>query len=147
MNRLQRFLDLSGSPRLISDSGARLVYGRSATTTPATPAMSDSRYESEWARQRHRVEYSVSSAVCRAQALIVASRPANAERHDASTIGNRQSGERARASPRGAQHRRSEEHTSELQSLMRISYAVSCLTKTKLNHTLSHNETRRHTHV
>src|SRR3546814_19061435 len=52
MNRLQRFLDLSGSPRLISDSGARLVYGRSATTTPATPAMSDSRYESEWARQK-----------------------------------------------------------------------------------------------
>src|SRR3546814_4635082 len=27
--------------------------------------------------------------------------------------------------------RRSEEHTSELQSLMRISYAVLCLTKTK----------------
>src|SRR3546814_2820176 len=27
--------------------------------------------------------------------------------------------------------RRSEEHTSELQSLMRISYAVSCLTKKK----------------
>src|SRR3546814_2040940 len=28
---------------------------------------------------------------------------------------------------------RSEEHTSELQSLMRISYAVFCLTKKKLN--------------
>src|SRR3546814_2237036 len=28
-------------------------------------------------------------------------------------------------------HRRSEEHTSELQSLMRISYAVFCLKKTK----------------
>src|SRR3546814_8235919 len=28
---------------------------------------------------------------------------------------------------------RSEEHTSELQSLMRISYAVFCLTKTKHN--------------
>src|SRR3546814_6834865 len=28
---------------------------------------------------------------------------------------------------------RSEEHTSELQSLMRISYAVFCLKKTKLN--------------
>src|SRR3546814_3403703 len=27
----------------------------------------------------------------------------------------------------GAAHNRSEEHTSELQSLMRISYAVSCL--------------------
>src|SRR3546814_5592094 len=28
-------------------------------------------------------------------------------------------------------HQRSEEHTSELQSLMRISYAVFCLKKTK----------------
>src|SRR3546814_2635019 len=31
----------------------------------------------------------------------------------------------------GWSHRRSEEHTSELQSLMRISYAVFCLKKTK----------------
>src|SRR3546814_9497941 len=31
----------------------------------------------------------------------------------------------------GRQHQRSEEHTSELQSLMRISYAVCCLTKKK----------------
>src|SRR3546814_8823663 len=30
-----------------------------------------------------------------------------------------------------AESRRSEEHTSELQSLMRISYAVFCLKKTK----------------
>src|SRR3546814_9818877 len=30
---------------------------------------------------------------------------------------------------------RSEEHTSELQSLMRISYAVFCLKKKKKNHT------------
>src|SRR3546814_10037252 len=30
-----------------------------------------------------------------------------------------------------ARRHRSEEHTSELQSLMRISYAVFCLTKTK----------------
>src|SRR3546814_7496794 len=30
---------------------------------------------------------------------------------------------------------RSEEHTSELQSLMRISYAVSCLKKNKANNT------------
>src|SRR3546814_6265761 len=33
--------------------------------------------------------------------------------------------------------RRSEEHTSELQSLMRISYAVFCLKKKKI-HTLHH---------
>src|SRR3546814_1508602 len=32
-----------------------------------------------------------------------------------------------------AQHLRSEEHTSELQSLMRISYAVFCLKKKKQN--------------
>src|SRR3546814_10629733 len=31
----------------------------------------------------------------------------------------------------GADHGRSEEHTSELQSLMRISYAVFCLKKKK----------------
>src|SRR3546814_7641458 len=31
-------------------------------------------------------------------------------------------------------HQRSEEHTSELQSLMRISYAVFCLKKKKKNH-------------
>src|SRR3546814_5218179 len=40
-------------------------------------------------------------------------------------------------------HRRSEEHTSELQSLMRISYAVFCLKKKKYttNHTQSqHNQ-------
>src|SRR3546814_8469462 len=35
---------------------------------------------------------------------------------------------------RECQRGRSEEHTSELQSLMRISYAVFCLTKTKRQH-------------
>src|SRR3546814_6097024 len=39
--------------------------------------------------------------------------------------------------------RRSEEHTSELQSLMRISYAVFCLKKKRLQHTtLTHILTR-----
>src|SRR3546814_8561213 len=37
--------------------------------------------------------------------------------------------------PEGRSHRRSEEHTSELQSLMRISYAVFCLKKKKHNYT------------
>src|SRR3546814_3858017 len=36
---------------------------------------------------------------------------------------------------------RSEEHTSELQSLMRISYAVFCLKKQKNNNTKPHNTT------
>src|SRR3546814_3541307 len=38
---------------------------------------------------------------------------------------------------------RSEEHTSELQSLMRISYAVFCLKK-KNNATIQQNTTRKH---
>src|SRR3546814_5798267 len=37
---------------------------------------------------------------------------------------------------------RSEEHTSELQSLMRISYAVFCLKKKKLTHI--HNPNKAH---
>src|SRR3546814_1502239 len=51
--------------------------------------------------------------------------------------------------PRGWRPTRSEEHTSELQSLMRISYAVFCLkkkkkTKPSLHH--KHTTTRKHTH-
>src|SRR3546814_10540390 len=42
---------------------------------------------------------------------------------------------------------RSEEHTSELQSLMRISYAVFCLKKKKHNnnHTYKHHTLKTHT--
>src|SRR3546814_4214025 len=51
---------------------------------------------------------------------------------DTETCATRRS--RARAAASTARHRftlRSEEHTSELQSLMRISYAVFCLKKKK----------------
>src|SRR3546814_5508392 len=41
----------------------------------------------------------------------------------------------ARFSPGAAERARSEEHTSELQSLMRISYAVFCLKKKKQKNT------------
>src|SRR3546814_1111704 len=54
-----------------------------------------------------------------------------------------------RGRPAGAGHggggraatRRSEEHTSELQSLMRISYAVFCLKKKKKKHTKKSEQT------
>src|SRR3546814_2856201 len=47
-----------------------------------------------------------------------------------------------RPRPRARRGRRSEEHTSELQSLMRISYAVFCLKKkTKQPHTLKKTHT------
>src|SRR3546814_6047646 len=39
---------------------------------------------------------------------------------------------------------RSEEHTSELQSLMRISYAVFCLTKKHNNHLSKSSTTHNH---
>src|SRR3546814_7066520 len=42
---------------------------------------------------------------------------------------------------RGTAHYRSEEHTSELQSLMRISYAVFCLKKKNTNKHHKYNRT------
>src|SRR3546814_9622999 len=42
----------------------------------------------------------------------------------------------ARGRERGRGGDRSEEHTSELQSLMRISYAVFCLKKKMMDHSL-----------
>src|SRR3546814_5852470 len=43
--------------------------------------------------------------------------------------------------------RRSEEHTSELQSLMRISYAVFCLKKKKKNNRTQLTTTLVHAHI
>src|SRR3546814_3315833 len=49
--------------------------------------------------------------------------------------------DRARSNdPQLRQELRSEEHTSELQSLMRISYAVFCLKKKNTTHTNPNNE-------
>src|SRR3546814_3256581 len=43
---------------------------------------------------------------------------------------------------------RSEEHTSELQSLMRISYAVFCLKKKKRTlHLIEYINNKKHTHI
>src|SRR3546814_4871752 len=53
-------------------------------------------------------------------------RPGAPRRDDVREAGGERRG-LARAGPR--EHQRSEEHTSELQSLMRISYAVFCLKK------------------
>src|SRR3546814_8948319 len=47
-------------------------------------------------------------------------------------------GDLVSALPEGASHARSEEHTSELQSLMRISYAVFCLKKKQQITTIRH---------
>src|SRR3546814_9820389 len=54
-----------------------------------------------------------------------------AHAHEAAAAGDRPAGgdEAARGRPAHRGRARSEEHTSELQSLMRISYAVFCLKK------------------
>src|SRR3546814_9183055 len=63
-----------------------------------------------------------------------------ARAHDRRWRGRRRSRPRAACAGRG----RSEEHTSELQSLMRISYAVFCLKKKKNNrkYTVTRNTAR-----
>src|SRR3546814_4449140 len=48
----------------------------------------------------------------------------------------------ARTTHSRSDQKRSEEHNAELQSLMRISYAVFCLKKTKTN-----NQTNTHTYI
>src|SRR3546814_3621257 len=48
--------------------------------------------------------------------------------------------------PLGSHYRRSEEHTSELQSLMRISYAVFCLKKKKKPMKPCNNKTMERQH-
>src|SRR3546814_4767558 len=64
-------------------------------------------------------------------------------RHDAD--GERHILQLFRTTPRGHDDLalRSEEHTSELQSLMRISYAVFCLKKTKKQITHQHDHNTR----
>src|SRR3546814_3225673 len=59
------------------------------------------------------------------------------------SVGSSTSGGRRRR----ASMPRSEEHTSELQSLMRISYAVFCLKKKKQEtHNITTNNNELHTH-
>src|SRR3546814_5010731 len=62
----------------------------------------------------------------------------DASSREAGGVG-RQGRDQGRFSRAGAPNRRSEEHTSELQSLMRISYAVFCLKK-KNTHTQQQHE-------
>src|SRR3546814_8689314 len=54
------------------------------------------------------------------------------------------SGSRLVCEMRPTCHNRSEEHTSELQSLMRISYAVFCLKKKTLLHTHTQSNIYNH---
>src|SRR3546814_2685224 len=74
---------------------------------------------------------------------------AGARHHDATESADRQQHHKAapQARDRGWAIGRSEEHTSELQSLMRISYAVFCLKKKKITkkYKTDHTYIKKHT--
>src|SRR3546814_5461111 len=82
------------------------------------------------------------------RALLGEHRPGNglAQRRAGVQLVGRIGGQPRRREGRGGERKsedreekgRSEEHTSELQSLMRISYAVFCLKKKKNNHKAAH---------
>src|SRR3546814_1356581 len=75
--------------------------------------------------QGDEIEGIIASADCRARDRRDSSRP---------SASSRVRSRRAAGGPRDRPPLRSEEHTSELQSLMRISYSVFCLKKKKLEH-------------
>src|SRR3546814_9463588 len=71
--------------------------------------------------------------VSRGKALDLDGRAVIATIHPSAVLRSRSSDDRAEAFGGLVSDLRSEEHTSELQSLMRISYAVFCLKKKKKN--------------
>src|SRR3546814_7640073 len=76
----------------------------------------------------------------------VHSLPAAIHTPSAPYLTNDEAGAYLRLSPRTLEKMRSEEHTSELQSLMRISYAVFCLKK-KTSHNYNSYTGRTQTSV
>src|SRR3546814_2369515 len=92
------------------------------------------------ARRRGRRGFRRSAAARAAETSLLPSRPAAPR---AAALG---AAHRTLDPARPAAGDRSEEHTSELQSLMRISYAVFCLKKKnkKKTNTRKHNTTQRH---
>src|SRR3546814_10048777 len=97
-------------------------------------------FRSAASRSRHK------TAFCAAWRAVAAPRPAPAARGAAPA---RHRDPLPRLPPGRRTADRSEEHTSELQSLMRISYAVFCLKKKNNHHHLSKNShtlNNRHKH-
>src|SRR3546814_6625103 len=81
-----------------------------------------------------------SSDVCSSDlsCSLFAGRPGQQCRHVGHIVGIGLKTRRLAPCAREIERRRSEEHTSELQSLMRISYAVFCLKKKKRKKTKEH---------
>src|SRR3546814_10698880 len=81
-------------------------------------------------------------------ASATATRPQSRPETAAATAGLRHSAATVRqASARPAARAKSEEHTSELQSLMRISYAVFCLKKKKKDRKNRHSKQQHESRI
>src|SRR3546814_10269906 len=111
------FVDLSLDDALAAIADEIIIDRRRAVAMPAQ----DRRRRIAARAAGHRGEEAMGGAVATLGGRIV-------EQHDAAIVGPRRKGQ-------VVLHRRprSEEHTSELQSPMRISYAVFCLKKKKTN--------------
>src|SRR3546814_6910957 len=112
-SRRKKVLPKFRSPRLTGRGWFRITIRRKARHEQEHPADGRCRLQRERRRERTDLRCARSGAgLCRQGAIRRRIRTARRDR------------------PRD----RSEEHTSELQSLMRISYAVFCLKKKKNNH-------------
>src|SRR3546814_7228047 len=99
------------------------ISTRTDTLFPYTTLFRSDVYGVEYATERARdidaVEIDADAGIDRGEEVVLADA---ADEDDCGVAG-------ARIAGRGVEGQRSEEHTSELQSLMRISYAVFCLKK------------------
>src|SRR3546814_2507089 len=77
-------------------------------------------------------------------ALALSNHPGHCICSKAAHLNKQDSGTKPGQSWKGPTNWRSEEHTSELQSLMRISYAVFCLKKKKQNQRKRHHTLNSH---
>src|SRR3546814_2344435 len=107
---------------------AGLARGGDRAARPQMGRAADPARRNPWRRGQRRRP---ACAARRADRLVVDARRGGTRRCDAAR-GDRQDRQNAIA---GRIWTRSEEHTSELQSLMRISYAVFCLKKKKKQNT------------
>src|SRR3546814_6710440 len=111
---------------------------------PPGPTRTDTRFPSTTLFRSRRPAPAPACAPCRRGWRARLPRCAGVRRTARNPDGNRRGRRRLRALAPGAG--RSEEHTSELQSLMRISYAVFCLKK-KTNQYTTHTKQEENTHA
>src|SRR3546814_2146960 len=128
-------------PKTVSDSPSLAITCSEPVTSSSLPTMIATSEPTNRAADRQRPSPSASSSISATSPLARMSSP-RLLRKIRTTIDRTNPASRIAPSARD----RSEEHTSELQSLMRISYAVICLKKKKqATYTSNHKTTTTNT--